>query len=262
MCMCAYTASLLASRQVRVCAYKQGGCVCMGRRRQSLTHTHTYFQMTYLPHMQYCCVHPNGQTFFCLQFFFPAIFFKSCGNGHSTVTSRRAVYVRRGRGNIHTHTHIYMYDQKQMYMCICHKNKLCHFVLACGNGHTTAVTSRGAVYAWGRGSHGQLGLGDVKGRCLPTRIREGLDGHKVCCSCVAVVLRLYCSVLQCVAVCRRCLPTRIREGLDGHKVCCSCVAVVLQLCCSCCSVLQCVAVCCSMLCCSCVAVCCIKCVAL
>jgi len=50
---------------------------------------------------------------------------------------------------------------------------------ACGNGHTTAVTSRGAVYAWGRGSHGQLGVGDVKGRILPTRIHEGLDGHKV-----------------------------------------------------------------------------------
>eukprot|EP00802_Teleaulax_amphioxeia_P010570 Tamp_10598.p1 GENE.Tamp_10598~~Tamp_10598.p1 ORF type:complete len:395 (+),score=-2.64 Tamp_10598:603-1787(+) len=50
---------------------------------------------------------------------------------------------------------------------------------ACGNGHTTAVTASGAVYSWGRGSHGQLGLGDSASRTVPTRIREGLDGHKV-----------------------------------------------------------------------------------
>ena len=142
-----------------------------------------------------------------LAYTFFVSFFESCGNGQSTVTSRRAVQARGGRGNTHTHTHIYMYMIKKIaYLYVSSKN--CAIFLACGNGHTTAVTSRGAVYAWGRGSHGQLGLGDVKGRCLPTRIREGLEGHKVCCSCVAIVLQLlqllqcvavFCSVLQCVA---------------------------------------------------------------
>ena len=42
--------------------------------------------------------------------------------------------------------------------------------LACGDYHTAAVTSDGAVYTWGRGEHGQLGHGDENNQHTPERV--------------------------------------------------------------------------------------------
>ncbi len=37
-----------------------------------------------------------------------------------------------------------------------------------GDEHSAAVTRDGELYLWGRGDSGQLGVGDVRGRCRPT----------------------------------------------------------------------------------------------
>lgn len=34
--------------------------------------------------------------------------------------------------------------------------------IACGNHHVVALTNEGHLYAWGRGNHGQLGLGNLQ----------------------------------------------------------------------------------------------------
>lgn len=38
---------------------------------------------------------------------------------------------------------------------------------ACGSAHTLALTAEGAVYAFGYGGHGALGLGSTDNRLLP-----------------------------------------------------------------------------------------------
>ncbi|KAG2984339.1 hypothetical protein PC118_g8927 [Phytophthora cactorum] len=42
--------------------------------------------------------------------------------------------------------------------------------LACGLGHTLALTESGELFAWGNGSNGRLGLGDTNDRSSPTRV--------------------------------------------------------------------------------------------
>lgn len=42
--------------------------------------------------------------------------------------------------------------------------------VSCGLGHTIALTESGEMYAWGNGSNGRLGLGDVLDRSNPTLI--------------------------------------------------------------------------------------------
>ena len=42
--------------------------------------------------------------------------------------------------------------------------------VVCGAFHCLALTASGAVFAWGRGSEGQLGLGDLRDRDVPTLI--------------------------------------------------------------------------------------------
>jgi alpha-tubulin suppressor-like RCC1 family protein len=44
-----------------------------------------------------------------------------------------------------------------------------------GNGASYAITSDGALYAWGQGSSGQLGLGDAEDRLVPTRVEALAD---------------------------------------------------------------------------------------
>ena len=44
-----------------------------------------------------------------------------------------------------------------------------HVVMAtCGAKHMMALTTEKQVYAWGTGENGRLGLGDTKGRNVPT----------------------------------------------------------------------------------------------
>jgi len=43
-------------------------------------------------------------------------------------------------------------------------------MIACGLYHTLAVTQDGALFTWGKGKEGQLGLGDTHDRLFPTRV--------------------------------------------------------------------------------------------
>lgn len=55
-------------------------------------------------------------------------------------------------------------------------------VLAAGGWrYSVAVTDEGALFAWGHGFHGQLGLGDRNDRLTPTRVGsdEAFDGSRV-----------------------------------------------------------------------------------
>jgi X-linked retinitis pigmentosa GTPase regulator len=50
--------------------------------------------------------------------------------------------------------------------------------VSCGYYHTAVVTEEGAVLCWGKGSSGQLGLGDASG-CLIPRSIAALHEHKI-----------------------------------------------------------------------------------
>lgn len=52
--------------------------------------------------------------------------------------------------------------------------------VTCGWRHTVAITDRGNVYSWGRGTSGQLGHGDAVDRCVPKRI-ELLSADGLAC---------------------------------------------------------------------------------
>mmetsp|Transcript_66033 Transcript_66033/g.107128 ORF Transcript_66033/g.107128 Transcript_66033/m.107128 type:complete len:418 (+) Transcript_66033:600-1853(+) len=43
-------------------------------------------------------------------------------------------------------------------------------LVAAGDGHTVAVSRDGALWAWGRGEEGQLGLGNLTNRLVPMRV--------------------------------------------------------------------------------------------
>ena len=42
--------------------------------------------------------------------------------------------------------------------------------IACGSGHSLAISDVGDLYMWGRGTSGQLGHGDTKSLSLPKKI--------------------------------------------------------------------------------------------
>ncbi|GFH09923.1 HECT domain-containing protein [Haematococcus lacustris] len=46
--------------------------------------------------------------------------------------------------------------------------------VACGGNHTLAMTASGAVYSWGAGGSGQLGLGAFDNTCRPNLVRGAL----------------------------------------------------------------------------------------
>uniref|UniRef100_A0A7S0RRV6 RCC1-like domain-containing protein n=1 Tax=Chlamydomonas leiostraca TaxID=1034604 RepID=A0A7S0RRV6_9CHLO len=50
-------------------------------------------------------------------------------------------------------------------------------LLASGWRHTLAATADGAVYAWGRGVNGQLGIGEEEDRCHPAELTSLCAGH-------------------------------------------------------------------------------------
>lgn len=43
--------------------------------------------------------------------------------------------------------------------------------IACGGSHSGAITVSGDVYTWGNGQYGQLGIGSVRSRKVPTKVR-------------------------------------------------------------------------------------------
>eukprot|EP00727_Mastigamoeba_balamuthi_P000856 m51a1_g10768 putative protein kinase like protein (954) ;mRNA; f:34577-38607 len=44
--------------------------------------------------------------------------------------------------------------------------------VACGKYHTLCITSEGALFAWGKNSRGQLGIGSFEGRSTPSRVAD------------------------------------------------------------------------------------------
>jgi alpha-tubulin suppressor-like RCC1 family protein len=58
--------------------------------------------------------------------------------------------------------------------------------VSCGWRHTVALTDRGNIYSWGRGTSGQLGHGDAVDRNEPKRIEllsvDGLACWQIECS--------------------------------------------------------------------------------
>ncbi|XP_028027224.1 probable E3 ubiquitin-protein ligase HERC4 isoform X3 [Bombyx mandarina] len=52
-------------------------------------------------------------------------------------------------------------------------------LIACGNNHTFVLSKSGAVFGWGKNTHGQLGLQDVENKCYPTHLKT-LRNVKVC----------------------------------------------------------------------------------
>ncbi|KAJ2952078.1 hypothetical protein O0L34_g4345 [Tuta absoluta] len=52
-------------------------------------------------------------------------------------------------------------------------------LIACGHNHTFALSKSGAVYGWGRNTHGQLGLQDRDNKCYPSHLKT-LRNVKVC----------------------------------------------------------------------------------
>ena len=55
---------------------------------------------------------------------------------------------------------------------------LCVGQVACGFAYTAVVTQVGALYTWGAGENGRLGLGDELDRMLPCQVDSLMD-HKV-----------------------------------------------------------------------------------
>jgi len=55
--------------------------------------------------------------------------------------------------------------------------------LDCGWGHTAAVTEEGAVYTWGMGEHGELGLGSTESHWQPVKV--SMDARVRLASCGA-----------------------------------------------------------------------------
>ena len=51
--------------------------------------------------------------------------------------------------------------------------------VAAGGAHTACLTDDGLVFMCGDGGQGQLGVGDTKGRVVPTLMRGELEGRKV-----------------------------------------------------------------------------------
>ena len=42
--------------------------------------------------------------------------------------------------------------------------------VACGSGHSAAITTNGELYTWGQGDHGRLGHGDTANQLRPKQV--------------------------------------------------------------------------------------------
>ena len=42
--------------------------------------------------------------------------------------------------------------------------------IACGTGHSAAITTNGELYTWGQGDHGRLGHGDTTNQPKPKQV--------------------------------------------------------------------------------------------
>ncbi|XP_069150390.1 PH, RCC1 and FYVE domains-containing protein 1-like [Solanum lycopersicum] len=104
--------------------------------------------------------------------------------------------------------------------------------ISSGSNHVAVLTSKGNVYTWGKGSNGQLGLGDTKNRNFPALV-EGLRDrqveHVACGSNSTAAICLHKSISSSdQSVCRGCGTTfRITRKKHncyncGHSFCHAC----------------------------------------
>jgi NIMA (never in mitosis gene a)-related kinase 9 len=51
--------------------------------------------------------------------------------------------------------------------------------ISAGSAHVVIATKDNAVYSWGCGDNGRLGLGDTADQCLPQRVAFDIDAPPV-----------------------------------------------------------------------------------
>ncbi|CAH9148026.1 unnamed protein product [Cuscuta epithymum] len=106
--------------------------------------------------------------------------------------------------------------------------------ISAGSYHVVALSSKGNVYAWGRGGYGQLGLGDRKERNLPNLVEALLDQQveHICCgpnSTAAICLHKAISSND-QSTCKGC---NLAFGITRKKHnCYNCGALFCRTCCS------------------------------
>lgn len=104
--------------------------------------------------------------------------------------------------------------------------------IATGSYHTAVLTSRGSIYVWGKGAHGQLGLGDTEDRGSPTLIEALRDRTVENISCgsnttAAICIHKFVSIGDQTA-CSRC---GVPFGLTRRKHnCYNCGLLICHTC--------------------------------
>ncbi|KAK4710048.1 hypothetical protein R3W88_004561 [Solanum pinnatisectum] len=105
--------------------------------------------------------------------------------------------------------------------------------ISSGSNHVAVLTSKGNVYTWGKGSHGQLGLGDRKNRNFPTLVealRDRQVEHIACGSNSTAAICLHKSISSTdQSVCRGC-STTFRITRKKHN-CYNCGHLFCHACC-------------------------------
>ncbi|KAK8327335.1 hypothetical protein E1A91_A11G172700v1 [Gossypium mustelinum] len=89
----------------------------------------------------------------------------SCGEYHTAAVSEKGEVYTWGLGNMGQlgHSSLQSGDKELLPRRIVALDGICIKDVACGGVHTCALTSKGALYAWGGGQVGQLGLGPQTG---------------------------------------------------------------------------------------------------
>ncbi|CAH9094899.1 unnamed protein product [Cuscuta epithymum] len=106
--------------------------------------------------------------------------------------------------------------------------------ICAGSYHIAVLTSCGGVYTWGKGSNGQLGLGDTKDRNTPTLVdslRDRLVEHITCGPNSTAAICLHKSISSTdQATCRGC---SVAFGITRKKQnCYNCGFLFCRVCCS------------------------------
>ncbi|WRX19967.1 Regulator of chromosome condensation [Theobroma cacao] len=89
----------------------------------------------------------------------------SCGEYHTAAISEKGEVYTWGLGNMGQlgHSSLQSGDKELLPRRVVALDGICIKDVACGGVHTCALTSEGALYAWGGGQVGQLGLGPQTG---------------------------------------------------------------------------------------------------